>query len=666
MPLGATIAPVIIASDKTKLSQFRGDQTAWPVYLSIGNIAKEKRRQVSARASVLIGYIPVSKLECFSDGAHSIANYRLFHHCMRSILQPLVAAGRNGVEMVCADGLIRRVYPILAAYVADHPEQCLVVNIKENHCPRGTVDPDARGEPGGCSPRKVSQTLDLLSQHRDGLNPPEFETQGLRPVYEPFWFDLPHCDIFSCITPDILHQLHKGVFKDHLVKWITEIIGEDELDRRFKAMANAPGLRHFSKGISHVSQWTGAEHKEMQKVFVALVSGAVDDKVLTVVQALIDFIYYAQFQTHTTASLHALETALATFHRHKDVFVKLGVRKHFNIPKLHSLVHYVENIRQKGTADGFNTELSERLHIDFAKHAYRAGNHRDYIAHMTTWLQRQDALELRTAYIAWLDECALKREAAAKKTAASRGTKYDDEESDVEDFEVEKTDVRFSSATPPRQYRLAKFCPFPRTTLSTLQYQHGATEFSRAFKLFIAENIPGAAVPPSHLTRYQVYKQLKLARIWNAFTSPALVFDRVRASPPVPASGRRRAVPGHFDPVLLVEHPEIFKNRSKGSLDGMSAMSDETVTIGSLFYIGLRLARVRIIFELPPQYGILPHPLLYVEWYTPFQRVDSVSKLYQVSRSTRDLRANAAIVSADRVVGVCHLVGRCGKEISKA
>ena len=30
---GATIAPVILASDKMELSQFKGDKTAWPVYL---------------------------------------------------------------------------------------------------------------------------------------------------------------------------------------------------------------------------------------------------------------------------------------------------------------------------------------------------------------------------------------------------------------------------------------------------------------------------------------------------------------------------------------------------------------------------------------------------------------------------------------------------------
>lgn len=50
---GATIAPVIITSDKT-----HGDKLVWPVYLTIGNIKKSVQHSSSAWASVLIGYIP--------------------------------------------------------------------------------------------------------------------------------------------------------------------------------------------------------------------------------------------------------------------------------------------------------------------------------------------------------------------------------------------------------------------------------------------------------------------------------------------------------------------------------------------------------------------------------------------------------------------------------
>ncbi|KAI0074295.1 hypothetical protein K474DRAFT_1601721 [Panus rudis PR-1116 ss-1] len=633
LPGNATIAPVILASDKTMLTQFRGDQVAWPVYLSIGNIAKETRRKVSARATVLVGYIPVTKLECYSKGPErSLAGYRLFHRCMRTILEPLLEAGKQGEMMMCADGRIRRVFPLLAAYIADHPEQCLVVNVKESFCPKGKVDSKKRGELCECLLRTVDETMTVLQNHKDEKEDERFTSQGLRPIYEPFWKDFPHCNMFECITPDILHQLHKGVFKDHLMAWVTKIVGEEELDRRFKAMAKLPGLRYFKKGISGVSQWTGAEHKEMQKVIVGLLAAAVSEEVMAAVQALVDFIYYAQFHVHTDITLGRLCEALETFHANKAVFERLGIRDHFNIPKLHAILHYLEFIRQRGCLDGFNTELSERLHIDFAKEAYRAGNHHDYIAYMTLWLLRQEKLHLRQTYLEWLA-----RQEFQESLTGQAEEPLLEHESDPSNEGLDAV----VQALP--RYSLAKKCAYPRRSVATLQSDYGAHQFHPAMYTFVRENFPNSPVRPTSYTSYDVYRQLKVLRAWNPYIGNKIQYDRIRAIPAVPEKGRKRAVPGAFDTALVVA--DLSAKRS---------------------YLGLRAARVRVIFNLLPQFlppGQSPQPLAYVEWYTPFTRVDPQTRMHYVARSTRNRLPNASVVKMEDIVAPCHLIPRCNAKI---
>ncbi|PBK87099.1 hypothetical protein ARMGADRAFT_939452, partial [Armillaria gallica] len=392
LPPSVTIAPLIISSDKTQLSQFQGDKTAWPVYLTIGNISKDTHHELSSHATILLGYLPVPKFDCYTDKVWSAMKYCLFHQCMSIIMCSVAEAGNTGSPMVCADSLIRNVYPIFAVYIADYPEQCLISCCMENRCPICKVDPDHCGshQPELFQKQDVMETLSYFKAKQNAIFPP-------------FWLILPHSDIFVAFTPDLLHQLHKGVFKDHLVKWCTIIIRAVKVNNAFHMLSH-PGLCHFKNGISHISQWTGTEHKEMEKVFLVLVVAHACNDVVMAVHGVIDFIYLASLQSHTSTTLGLLCEVLDRFHEHKHIFTELEAQSqgHFNIPKIHSMEHYEDLICLFGSADGYNTKAPECLHIDYAKDAYRATNRKDYIQHMTLWLQCQEAVDQFTKYLGWI------------------------------------------------------------------------------------------------------------------------------------------------------------------------------------------------------------------------------------------------------------------------
>jgi hypothetical protein len=161
------------------------------------------------------------------------------------------------------------------------------------------------------------------------------------------------------------------------------------------------------KGISNLSRITGKEHAQMASFLLGIIidirlpGGVSSARLLKAVRGILDFLYLAQYPMHTSTTLDLLKDALKRFHSNKDVFVDLGIRDDFGIPKLHALEHYVMYIELYGTADNCNTEYTERLHIDLAKDAWRATNGKDEYFQMTLWLERREKIFRHDKFIQW-------------------------------------------------------------------------------------------------------------------------------------------------------------------------------------------------------------------------------------------------------------------------
>jgi hypothetical protein len=80
------------------------------------------------------------------------------------------------------------------------------------------------------------------------------EINGFNNSLQPFTSDFPRADIHELLSPDLLHQLIKGTFKDHLVTWVNEYLVEeygagrgseiiDDIDRRY-GISSAFPLNH--------------------------------------------------------------------------------------------------------------------------------------------------------------------------------------------------------------------------------------------------------------------------------------------------------------------------------------------------------------------------------------------------------------------------------------
>jgi hypothetical protein len=301
-------------------------------------------------------------------------------------------------------------------------------------------------------------------------------------------------------------------------------------------MTSYAGLKHFKQGVSTISQWTGNEYKEMERAFVGVVAGAMDAKAVQAARALMDFAMYAQYPIHTSETLAAMTQALKTFHKLRSSFST--IRDHFNIPKLHAISHYVDLIKTHGSTIGFNTELPECLHIDYAKRAYQHSNKKLYTRQMTRWLTRQEAVRQQDSYLDWLGISRQKQQ-----RARSRHTK------------ITIPDYPFMLSQYRRRFEVIKTPSYPNTSVSTLIKDYGASDFIPRLNDFFMKNLaPRSFQAATMFDTFDLYQQCQTT-LESINDSIQPLKNTICASPSISAQytskGIQEAIPPHFDTALI-------------------------------------------------------------------------------------------------------------------
>ncbi|KAH9910467.1 uncharacterized protein BXZ73DRAFT_108958 [Epithele typhae] len=230
---GCMLTPIILGADKTTVSVATGNQEYHPVYMSLGNIHNTMRR--AHRESVIpVAFLPIPKAlhEWEDDEEFRLFKKKLYHACLAAVLEPL----RPGMEapghvLRCPDGHFRRAIFQVGPFIADYPEQVYLSGIVSGWCAKCFAIPNGNFQKG--DPRTHQGTSKMCDTY---THAELWDAWGINSDIQPFTKYFPRADIHELLTPDLLHQLIKGTFKDHVVAWVIAYIKQTNPDDEAKAI----------------------------------------------------------------------------------------------------------------------------------------------------------------------------------------------------------------------------------------------------------------------------------------------------------------------------------------------------------------------------------------------------------------------------------------------
>jgi len=273
--------------------------------------------------------------------------------------------------------------------------------------------------------------------------------------------------------------------------------------------------------------------------------------------------------------------------------------------------------------------MFERLHIDFAKHGWRASNQRGEFPQMIRWLSRQEK---------------------------------------VTGFEVHQQQSQANVDSdqmillhPPTKEKptisIAKHPNFPMHSLSLIEERNCAPDFTHYLKVFL-NSFNTKKVPKRHLDA--AILSFRQVNVYNMFRfHPQGIHDEEEESDIVRALLRSEQNPhGRFDTIVAF-------TKTTGETTGLDGKRRLYLT-GWLTkpITGTRVGRVRVIFTLPAEVNSITgkrpaprkwptEPLVYIEWYSTLQKTANPRHglMYHIKKVTAPVTSSTSSSTRPRVQG---------------
>ncbi|KAG1801992.1 uncharacterized protein BJ212DRAFT_1450008 [Suillus subaureus] len=332
---GSALVPIILSSDKTTVSVGTGNNEYYPLYASIGNVCNNIWC-AHRNALVIISFLTIPKTDRkhSKDNMFRIFHRQLFHSSLSAILSSLKSAMTKYEVVHCGDGHFQCIIYSLGPYIVDYEEQLVLSCIVKHWCPKCIA---VRTNLNGSGMYHCHGHTDFLIDelHGDVLWD-EFSIIG---DLIPFTNNFPQADIHELLSFDLLHQLIKGAFKDHLVDWVAKYLKAAHRTRRAEEIMSDIDCRVAavpSFAGRNFKQWTGDDLKVLMKVFLPAIKGHIPGDMVHAFCALLEFCYLAWHDVVTKDTLNQIQDTLHRFHHYCKIFDLVAVKEPWHWSSRHN------------------------------------------------------------------------------------------------------------------------------------------------------------------------------------------------------------------------------------------------------------------------------------------------------------------------------------------